>query len=82
MPLNKPTVTEIARVYGLAEITVRKWMHRGITAQDFLNPFSLAQKLRASAVNDSPRLRLLEDKATCGAITFRLAVAGLIEPKE
>jgi len=74
-PLEK-----IAAAYGVSTVTLRDWKHRGITTGDLLNPCSLAPKLRASAVNDSPRLRLLEDKATCGQITFRLAVAGLIEP--
>ena len=77
---RKIALDRIAAAYGVSSAALRDWKHRGITTADLLNPFTLAPKLRASAINDSPRLRLLEDKATCGQITFRLAVAGLIEP--
>jgi hypothetical protein len=70
----------IAAAYGVSTVTLRDWKRRGVTTADLIDPFTLAPKLRASAVNDSPRLRLLEDKAICGAITFRLGCAGLIEP--
>ncbi len=81
MTVTPPNISRIANAYGISEQTLRKYKReRGITNADLLNPFTLAAKLRASAVNDSPRLRLLEDKTTCGQITFRLAVAGLIEP--
>lgn len=70
----------IGFAYGISTVTLRDWKRRGITTADLLDPLTLAPKLRATAKNDSPRLRLLEDKGTLGAITFRLAVAGLIEP--
>jgi hypothetical protein len=76
---RKIALERIAAAYGVSSVTLHDWKRRGITTADLLNPFTLAPKLRASAVNDSPRLRLLEDKGTLGAITFRLAVAGLIK---
>jgi hypothetical protein len=79
-PPRKVALERVAAAYGVSTEALRSWKRRGITTGDLLNPFTLAPKLRASAVNDSPRLRLLEDKTTCGQITFRLAVAGLIEP--
>jgi hypothetical protein len=77
---RKIALDRIAAAYGVSSATLRDWKHRGITTGDLLDPFTLAPKLRASAVNDSPRLRLLEDKTTAGMITFRLACAGLIKP--
>jgi hypothetical protein len=79
--VNIPAPLErIAAAYGVSTVTLRDWKHRGITTGDLLDPFTLAPKLRVTAKNDSPRLRALSDRATCGQITFRLAVAGLIEP--
>ena len=78
-PPRKIALEKIAMAYGVSTEALRLWKRRGITTADLLNPHTLGPKLRASAKNDSPRIRLLEDQATCGAITFRLAVAGLIE---
>jgi hypothetical protein len=72
----------IAAAYGLSSVTLRDWKKRGITTADLLDPFTLAPKLRATAKNDSPRLRMLEDKITAGQIVFRLAVAGITLPNK
>lgn len=79
-PPRKIALEQIAAAYGVSSVTLHDWKRRGVTTADLLDPLTIAPKLRASAVNDSPRLRLLEDKITCGQITFRLAVAGFIEP--
>ncbi len=79
MNVSAPPLERIAMAYGVSCNTLREWKKRGVTTKDLLDPHTLGPKLRASAKNDSPRIRLLEDQATCGQITFRLAVAGLIE---
>jgi uncharacterized protein YjcR len=73
----------IANAYGISPTTIYQWKKRaGIELEDFSDPSLVAKKLAHSAINRSPRLEKLTEKKTQLAISFRLGIAGINQPKK